>query len=237
VDRSGGADPPCLGAQQMSPERHAVESKAVTREIRAGRTVFRSLANATLAAMDAPIHGTVLDLAAGDGSGAVRRLFPDATWVGLDLVHRPNVRADADAPLPFRDSCVDAAVCMWYLYMSANPVAVLREIRRVLKPGGSVLLGTPLVFPLNPEPRDLWRFTDEGLHQIFSRAGFDRVDVVSFGGRWTSAAYLVEPFLRPRRLLLPGAVRACLALDRWAARGPGSGLAPHPVGYVSRAEA
>jgi SAM-dependent methyltransferase len=221
----------------MNPRPRHPEPKDVVREIRAGRTVFRSLANVTLAAMWPPLHGTVLDLAAGDGSGAVRRLSPQATWVGLDLFHRPDVRADADAPLPFRDSCLDAAVCMWFLYMSVDPVAVLREIRRVLKPGGSALVGTPLVFSVNPEPRDLWRFTDEGLHRIFRKAGFGRVDVVPFGGRWTSAAYLVEPFLRPRGLVLAPVARGCLALDRWAARRLGGRLAANPVGYLTRAEA
>jgi SAM-dependent methyltransferase len=221
----------------MNPRLREAEPKAVVREIRAGRTVFRSLANVTLADMVPALNGTVLDLAAGDGSAAVRCLSPDASWVGVDLFHRPDVRADADAPLPFRDSSVDAAVCMWFLYMSVDPVAVLREIRRVLKPGGSAWVGTPLVFSVSPEPRDLWRFTDEGLRQMFRMARFDRVDVVPFGGRWTSAAYLVEPFLRPRGLVLPPVVRGCLALDRWAARRLGGRLSVHPVGYLTRAEA
>jgi SAM-dependent methyltransferase len=221
----------------MNARLPKVEPSAVMREIRAGRTVFRALANVTLAAMGAPLHGIVLDLAAGDGSAAVRRLSPDARWMGLDLFHPSDLRADADAPLPFRDSCVDAAVCMWFLYMSVDPVAVLREIRRVLKPGGAALVGTPLVFSVNPEPRDLWRFTDEGLHQMFREAGFDRAEVVPFGGRWTSAAYLVEPFLLPRKLVLPPVARGCLALDSWAARRLGGRLAAHPVGYLTRAEA
>lgn len=221
----------------MNARLPEVEPRAVMREIRAGRTVFRALANVTLSAMGTPLHGTVLDLAAGDGSRAVRRLSPRARWVGLDIFHRPDVRADVDAPLPFRDSCVDAAVCMWFLYMSVDPVAVLREIRRVLKRGGPILVGTPLVFPVNPEPRDLWRFTDEGLHQMFHRAGFVRVSVVPFGGRWTSVVYLVEPFLRPRGLVLPPVLRVGLALDRWADRRLGRRLAAHPIGYLTRAEA
>jgi SAM-dependent methyltransferase len=221
----------------MNPGPRDVEPRAVVREIRAGHTILRSMASATLSVMGPPLHGTVLDLAAGDGSGAVRRFSPHATWVGLDLFHRPDVRADADAPLPFRDSCVDAAVCMWFLYISVDPVAVLQEIRRVLKSSGSALVGTPLVFPVNPEPRDLWRFTDGGLHRMFRKAGFARVDVVPFGGRWTSAAYLVEPFLRPRGLVLPPVVRGCLALDRWAAHRLGGRLSAHPVGYLTRAEA
>jgi len=221
----------------MNPGPREPEPKAVVREIRRGRTVSRSLANVTLATMDAPLFGTVLDLASKDGSSAVRRLSPGASWVGLDLFHRPDVRADADAPLPFRDSCVDAAICMWFLNISVDPVAVLREIRRVLKPHGSALVGTPLAFSVNPEPRDLWRFTDEGLRYMFRMAGFDRVEVVPFGGRWTSAAYLVEPFLRPRRLVLPPVARGCLELDRWAARRLSGRLAAHPVGYLTWAEA
>jgi hypothetical protein len=89
---------------------------------------------------------------------------------------------------------------------------------------------------VNPEPDDLWRFTDRGVDRLLRDAGFDDRDVVPLGGRWCSAAYLLEPFLRPRRLAMPSALRAAMALDRRVARRLPR-MAPNPVGYCARAVA
>ncbi len=206
----------------------------VVRAVREGKTTLRAMANATLPRWRSDLRGTVLDLASGDGSEALRRLAPAADWVGVDLAHAPDVRADMTAPLPFAEDSADAAVCMWFLYMAPDPAAVLREIHRVLRPGGALILATPLVFAVNPEPRDLWRFTGEGLETLLESAGFSSWEVIGLGGRWTSSAYLLEPYLRPRRLMRPLAVKLCLWLDGLALSGR---VARNPVGHVARAVA
>jgi SAM-dependent methyltransferase len=52
------------------------------------------------------------------------------------------VAADA-AALPLRDASVDAAFSHALLEHVADPVAVLREVRRVLRPGGVALVASP----------------------------------------------------------------------------------------------
>lgn len=90
----------------------------------------------------------VLDLATGVGAMAARllRQFPGIELVGVDLsrtqlaaarAHHPEVtvlRADATR-LPFPDAAFDRVHCSWLLEHVPDPVAVLREVRRVLKRG------------------------------------------------------------------------------------------------------
>jgi SAM-dependent methyltransferase len=203
---------------------------------RSGRSVLGALSTPVLSSWRNDLRGRVLDLASGDGTPLLRRLAPDANWVGLDIAHRPDVVADATCALPIRTASVNAAVVSSFLYIAREPCAVLSEVRRVLRRGGVLILSVPLVFPVNPEPTDLWRFTEGGIDRLLSDAGFAERRIVALGGRWSSAAYLLEPFLRPRRVVMPAALRAAVALDRWTERRAPQ-MAPNPVGYCVRAVA
>ncbi len=210
----------------------AHDGSPLARDVGRGRSILRAMGDRALAGWCGDLRGTVLDLACGRGS-SLRSTGPDARWVGVDLVRRADVRADITAALPFRDGCADAAVLSWFLYIAPAPGDVLREIRRVLRGGGVLHLLVPLVFPVTPEPQDLWRFTGPGVERLLGEAGFSSWTVVPLGGRWTSAMYLLDPFLRPRRVVAPLAARACMRLD--LATNRRGRLPPNPVGYAARA--
>jgi ubiquinone/menaquinone biosynthesis C-methylase UbiE len=52
-----------------------------------------------------------------------------------------TVEADITAPLPLDSQSVDAVVCQNVVECVANRAGLLREIHRVLKPGGRALVG------------------------------------------------------------------------------------------------
>ena len=99
----------------------------------------------------------------GPGSGRTMR-FLDARglaqrvrYVGVDVSERRLagvycrdrwrlVRGDAQRGLPFADAAFDAVVCEQVLEHLANPADVLRDLARVLRPGGLAVLGVP-TFP------------------------------------------------------------------------------------------
>ncbi len=96
------------------------------------------------------IAGPFLDVGCGAGAYArmLRAEHPDDLVVAADLSAgmaaaggAPNTVADATA-LPFPDGTFGAAIALHMLYHVPNPVAAITEIRRVLRPGGTVVIST-----------------------------------------------------------------------------------------------
>ena len=91
-------------------------------------------------------------------------------------------RADA-AALPLRDDTFDAAL-LFDILEHVDDVRVLREVRRVLRPGACVFLSAP-AFPSLWGVRDELaghrrRYTREGLRSLIEGAGLELVEVRFF---------------------------------------------------------
>ena len=50
--------------------------------------------------------------------------------------------------------------------MEGDPLKVINEIYRVLKPDGILILTAPFSFPVH-DKKDYWRFSTPGLKEIF----------------------------------------------------------------------
>ena len=97
---------------------------------------------------------------------------------GLESV----VRGSAEA-LPFRDATFDVVLCLDVLEHHEDDLAVARELRRVLRPGG-VLLATVPCFPFLWGPHDVLsrhhrRYVLSGFVDLLERAGLS-IDRASY---------------------------------------------------------
>jgi SAM-dependent methyltransferase len=168
---------------------------------------------------------SVVDIGGGNGvlAGAladsgVRSVVVDRADLLADAP-RPAVRADATR-LPFRDGCFDGAAALWMLYHLPDPLLVLREARRVVRPGGVVAVCTSSRFN-DPElasvlPR--WgrplTFDAENAAELLG-AVFEDVDVQ----RWDEPLVdipdraALELFLRGRGLSAAAAAVAARAFE------------------------
>lgn len=71
---------------------------------------------------------------------------PNVSFIGLHLQRTgPHVTVVGDATrIPLQSSSVDAALCTHTLEHIENDRAAMRELHRVLRPGGWVAVGVPL---------------------------------------------------------------------------------------------
>lgn len=135
--------------------------------------------------------GRVLDVGCADGAIALR-LPGMASYVGLDYPAtagglygtRPQVYGDA-AALPFADATFDTVMLLDVLEHVAEPEVALREVARVLAPGGRLLLTIPFAYPLHDLPHDYQRFTGPGLSRRLQAAGLatEQMQEASGGAR------------------------------------------------------
>jgi SAM-dependent methyltransferase len=113
-----------------------------------------------------PLCRAVLDIPCGEGAFLERLRGLGLDGHGADLVNRltrPGARftaADMNAPLPFADGTFDAVVCIDGIEHLERPFDFVRECRRVVRPGGVLLVSTPNISAL----RSRWRWLLTGFH-------------------------------------------------------------------------
>ena len=120
-------------------------------------------------------------------------------YVNIDLFALPGVNVAADAErLPFAAGVFQRVECDAVLEHVRRPESVMREIERVLAPGGYAHLVTPFCHPFHEYPEDFRRFTPDGLRLL---AG--SLQVVAEGWRTGPTATMLVFTLEYAKLLLP----------------------------------
>ena len=136
--------------------------------------VKHSLVAALSRAAEQCPEGRWLDV--GAGGGAYREIFASRArqYVGLDPAPRgPGMVRGRGETLPFRAESFDVAVLSEVLEHVPDPAEVLAEARRVVRPGGGLLVTVPFVFYEHEAPHDYGRFTRRGLEALLARSGFE----------------------------------------------------------------
>ena len=136
-------------------------------------------------------HGALLDV--GCGSMPFAPVFAShvSSYEGTDLPssrhyrgQRPIAVAAAEA-LPFRAGSFDTVLSLSVINCLPEPVRLLQEAHRVLRPGGTAIVEFVQMVPLHvDEPWDYYRFTRFGAEHLLREAGFDVVEIVPVGGLW-----------------------------------------------------
>ncbi|MCE7863994.1 MAG: class I SAM-dependent methyltransferase [Bacteroidetes bacterium CHB5] len=124
--------------------------------------------------------GSVLDV--GCGWKPYRQLFNCSSYIGLDIQTNSQNKKTSSADIyydgltmPFTDCQFNYVITTEVIEHVADTDLFIREISRVLKPGGEVLLTTPFVWPEHGAPYDFQRLTSFGVDLLMRRNGFEKV--------------------------------------------------------------
>jgi len=161
----------------------------------------RELARNISAAAAESRGARVLDY--GCGSKPYLRFFKNvASYTGVDVQvsghdHTTStVDVFLDGPvLPFPGAFFDIVVAFEVFEHVDDLARVLREIRRITKPGGRLIATTPFVWPEHEEPYDFRRLTSFGLNAIVVQSGYADVIVTKAGSDTRAIAQLMITFL------------------------------------------
>lgn len=150
---------------------------------------FEACIENSVAAFSADLQPGAWVLDAGAGEGAHATYFGRQRYIALDLGvgdaswNYSGLDAIGDlTALPFCDGSFDAAINIVTLEHIREPGTALKEIYRVLRPGGRLLLVAPHEWEVHQSPHDYFRYTRHGLGYLLEKAGFAENAVSAVGG-------------------------------------------------------
>lgn len=154
------------------------------------REVFRALRE--------NCRGSVLDVGGWDFyATAVRQGVPFERWTTLEV--DPSRLARFDDPrvtlvhgdgcaMTFPDASFDSVVNLQVLEHVFEPIEMVREIARVLKPGGNAVFLVPTTSTMHLAPHYHYNFSRFWIEEVMRRANLEIVELRPLGGVWSSSA-------------------------------------------------
>lgn len=219
-------------------------------EIRKWEIMMRPVIDASLKIISSRMKGPggrLLDIGCGFGFflNAMKQRGWDVAGIEISKSGRRYARDRYQVDIYSRplealalpEASFDVITLFYVIEHVADPPAVLREVRRILKPGGLVLIRwphtTPIIKLLGPlskhldlyhTPYHLYDFSRQTMEKLLSESGFDRVESMVGGytlspgrlNRWPSILFgnLGEMLFRlsDGRWLLPGISKTTVAV-------------------------
>ncbi|MFV8226702.1 class I SAM-dependent methyltransferase [Christiangramia aquimixticola] len=156
--------------------------------------VYKPLIRDIVYAIENYSKGKVLDIGCGNKPYlSYFNGFSDE-YIGCDVIQSSEKCVDiiCDATsIPFQDNTFDTIICTQVIEHVDNHEKLLREIYRLLKPNGHIILSGPMYWHLHEQPYDYFRFTKYGFKYIFEKQGFELLEILPNGGKWSTFGQMV----------------------------------------------
>ncbi|HEY4490296.1 MAG TPA: class I SAM-dependent methyltransferase [Candidatus Paceibacterota bacterium] len=149
------------------------------------------------------INGKVIDI--GGKKIKKRGLFDisefskDITYVNIEKNDKPDILADASS-IPLPNESFDTAIMGELLEHVPDPLAVLKEAYRLLKPNGIVLATVPFMYPIHADPFDYGRYTESFWKRAKDLVGFKKIEIEKQGSMFAVLALMVQHFFQSKNI-------------------------------------
>lgn len=155
------------------------------RELGAGSRLISDLVVA-LYQRHLPHHarGRLLDLGCGKAPlyGCYAPLVDEVICVDWADSGCVDMVCDLSLPLPLADARFDTIVFSDVLEHLPDPMAIWREMARVLSPGGRIVLNVPFYYSVHAHPHDYYRYTRFALERFAAVNGLQTIHLLPVGG-------------------------------------------------------
>lgn len=121
------------------------------------------------------------------GCGRRNEKFDNCLYLEVYPSISADIIVDADCTYPIKDNTLAGIGCFAVLEHVRKPWLVVREIRRMLKPGGRAFIDWPFLQPVHGYPSHYFNATREGLVSIFEDEGFTVLNALT--GEHQTPAY------------------------------------------------
>ena len=89
---------------------------------------------------------------------------------------------DLTGTLPFEIGSFDTVLLTDVLEHIPEPISLMGEIARILRPSGKLILGVPFFYWLHEVPHDYYRYTEFALRRFCELSGLRVIEIVPYGG-------------------------------------------------------
>ena len=108
---------------------------------------------------------------------------------------------DLNRPLPFEGAQFDTILSTDVLEHIGRPDVLWREIARLLRPGGKIILTVPFLYSIHEEPHDYFRYTAYKLRQFCDDNNLQVIELEPYGGALEVILDIVGKHLYRHRML------------------------------------
>jgi SAM-dependent methyltransferase len=147
-----------------------------------------------------PEDAVVYDIGCGQKPFATYLSSRVRQHIGVDLangfyeINHVDLIGTAYA-VPAEDSVADAAILSQVIEHLESPLLAMKELHRLLKPGGIIFLSFPFLYPQHAPPHDYLRYTEFYLTNQIADKNFEVLEQYRIGGYWYLSGMCLNMYL------------------------------------------
>lgn len=141
------------------------------------------------------MKGKMMDF--GCGSKPYQSLFKVEDYVGVDFNGQGHSHENEQIDvfydgkvLPFPDNHFDSVFSTEVFEHVFNLEEMVKEIKRVMKPGARILVTCPFAIPEHEQPNDYARYSSFGIQHLFDKNGFKVLHYEKIGNHFDTLIQL-----------------------------------------------